>query len=75
MQEHFRLVDGVSEVKASSVFNNAAQKMIKDGLNTSATYCCHMLHTCVEAADETRVGERDLSDQGLTPSGDGRLVG
>jgi hypothetical protein len=30
MQEHFRLDDGVSEVEASLVFNNAAQKVFKD---------------------------------------------
>jgi hypothetical protein len=38
MHEHFHLVDGVSEVEASSVFNNATWKMIKD--------------TGAEAADE-----------------------
>jgi hypothetical protein len=30
MQEHFRLVDGVSEVETNTMFNNAAWKVIKD---------------------------------------------
>jgi hypothetical protein len=30
MQEHFRLADGVSEAEPSLVFNNVAQKVIKD---------------------------------------------
>jgi hypothetical protein len=30
MEEHFRLAGGVSKSKASSVFNNAAWKVIKD---------------------------------------------
>jgi hypothetical protein len=34
-----------------------------------------LLHVGVEAADEAHVGERDLSDKGPAPSGDGRLVG
>jgi hypothetical protein len=47
MQEHFRLVDGVSEVKASSVFNNAAQKMIKDGLkHVRYILLPHATHMC-----------------------------
>jgi hypothetical protein len=29
MQEHFRLVDGVSEVEANTVLNNATWKVIK----------------------------------------------
>jgi hypothetical protein len=36
---------------------------------------CHILHAGVKAADEAHVGERGLSDQGPTPSRDGRLVG
>jgi hypothetical protein len=30
MHEHFHLADGVSKAEASPVFNNAAQKVIKD---------------------------------------------
>jgi hypothetical protein len=30
MQEHFHLVDGVSEAETSSVFNNATYKVIMD---------------------------------------------
>jgi hypothetical protein len=30
MQDHFCLVDGVSKVEASTVFNNATRKVIKD---------------------------------------------
>jgi hypothetical protein len=30
MQEYFCLADGVSEVEANLVFNNAARKVIKD---------------------------------------------
>jgi hypothetical protein len=30
MQEHFRLADGVSKAEASSVFINAAWKVIKE---------------------------------------------
>jgi hypothetical protein len=61
MWECFHLAYGVTEVEASSVFNNAAQKVIKD--------------TSVEATDEAHVGERDLPDQGPAPSTNGRLVG
>jgi hypothetical protein len=30
MQEHYCLVDGISEDEANLIFNNAAQKVIKD---------------------------------------------
>jgi hypothetical protein len=30
MQEHYRLADSISEDKANLVFNNVAQKVIKD---------------------------------------------
>jgi hypothetical protein len=30
MQEHYRLVDGISKEEANLIFNNAAQKVIKD---------------------------------------------
>jgi hypothetical protein len=37
MQDHFRLADGVSEAKASIMFNNATCKVIKDAIKD---YCC-----------------------------------
>jgi hypothetical protein len=48
MQEHFRLADEVREDKASSVFNIAAQKVIKDYFKhayciSAATYYTHVL--------------------------------
>ena len=48
MQEHFRLVDGASEVEASTVFNNAARKVIKDAFKHAryrsvATYYTQVL--------------------------------
>jgi hypothetical protein len=48
MQEHFCLPDRVSEVEASSVFNNAAQKVIKDAFKHAryifvATYYTQVL--------------------------------
>jgi hypothetical protein len=32
MEEHFHLVEGVSKVQASTMFNNATWKVIKDSI-------------------------------------------
>jgi hypothetical protein len=53
MQEHYRLADGVSEDEANLVFNNAAQKVIKDAFKHAdcisvASYYTqvNLLHFC-----------------------------
>jgi hypothetical protein len=48
MQEHFRLINRVSETKTISVFNNVARNVIKDVFKHNryiyvATYYTHVL--------------------------------
>jgi hypothetical protein len=48
MQEHFCLVEGVSDEDASYVFNNAAHRVIKDAFKhvrcqSITYYCTHVL--------------------------------
>jgi hypothetical protein len=41
MQEYFHLADGVSEAEVSSMFNNVAQKVIKDAFKH--VYCVYVV--------------------------------
>jgi hypothetical protein len=52
LEEHYRLAEGVSEDKASLIFNNAAHKVIKDAFkHTRCISACEFtsfLHIRVE---------------------------
>jgi hypothetical protein len=67
------LVDGVSEVETSSVFNNTTRKVIKYAFKHArlVSIPLYYTYTGVEVVDEAHIGASDLPDEGLAPSWDG----